>query len=87
MRDSLQKLIESLFSIFLIIAIVGGGIIFLMFVAGIIVGGTTGNFLAVTAKDTMLPMFIRAAAIAVLLGLLQYYVIGEHALTMDENDE
>ncbi len=87
MRDSLQKLIESLFSIFLIIAIVGGGIILLMFVAGIIVGGTTGNFLAVTAKDTMLPMFIRAAAIAVLLGLLQYYVIGEHALTMDENDE
>jgi hypothetical protein len=86
MRDRLEKIIESLFSIFLIIAIAGGGIVFLMFVIGIIVGGTTGNSLAVNANSVMLPIFIRSAAIAVLLGLIQHYVIGEHVLTMDEKD-
>lgn len=78
MKDRLEKVIESLFSIFLIIAIAGGGIVFVMFVIGIIVGGTTGNSLAVNANSVMLPIFIRFAAIAVLLGLVKYYVIGEH---------
>ena len=85
MKESLEKFIKSVFSIFVLIAIIGGGIVFLMFVVGIIIGGDTGNSLALSAKNTMMPMFIRSATIAVLAGLIHYYVLGEHALTMDDN--
>lgn len=84
MKVKLEKIIESLFSIFVIIAIIGGGVVFLMFVVGIILGGETGNALAVSAKSTVMPMFIRSATVAVLLGLIHYYIIGEHALTMED---
>lgn len=85
MKESLEKFIKAAFSIFVLIAIIGGGIVFLMFVAGIIIGGDTGNSLALSASKTMMPIFIRCAAIAVLAGLIHYYVLGEHALTMDDN--
>ena len=84
MKNKLANIIESLFSIFVIAAILGGGIVFIMFVIGIIVGGEAGNSLAVNARSVIMPMFIRAAAIAVMLGLFHHYVIGEHALTMDD---
>jgi hypothetical protein len=86
MRDRLSKLIESLFSIFLIIAILGGGVVFLMYILGIIVGGNFGNILALNARNVMIPFFIRSAAIAILLGLIHHYVTGEHTLTLDENE-
>lgn len=83
MRNKLKRLFESLFSIFIIIAIIGGGVVFMMFVAGIILGGNLGNLLALSTRNVVMPVFIRFAAIAVLLGLLHHYIVGEHALTMD----
>ncbi|MFB0972916.1 MAG: hypothetical protein GX666_00720 [Tissierellia bacterium] len=85
MKLKFAKIIESLFSIFVIIAIAGGGIVFLMFVVGIILGGDTGNSLAISAKNVVMPMFIRSAAVSVFLGLLHYYIIGNHALTMEDS--
>lgn len=85
MKEKLSSLIESLFSIFIIIAIAGGGIVFLMFLIGIIVGGNLGNMLALKARNVMMPMFIRSAALAIFFGLMHYYLVGNHALTMNEN--
>ena len=86
MREGILKITRSLFSLFIIIAIAGGGIVFIMFILGLVIGGSTGNSLALNAKDTVMPLFIRSAAIAVLMGLINYYASGKHALTMDEND-
>ncbi|MDR7869364.1 MAG: hypothetical protein RIN55_00795 [Tissierellaceae bacterium] len=85
MREKIEKFVESAFSIFTIIAVIGGGIVFVMFVLGIIIGGPTGTSLAVNAKSVVMPIFIRCAAVAVLAGLIHYYATGKHALTMDEH--
>jgi len=84
MRDILKKVGRSIFSIFIMIAIAGGGIVFAMFVVAIIVGGEIGNTLALLAKNTVMPLFIRSAAIAMVGGLLKLYASGKHELTMEK---
>ncbi|NLL81630.1 MAG: hypothetical protein GX231_04890 [Tissierellia bacterium] len=86
MREKLEGLGETIFSIFIIIAIGGGGIIFLMFLIAIILGGETGNAMALLAKDTIMPIFIRLGAIAMAGGLLKLYAADKHELILDDNE-
>lgn len=87
MRKQIQKIVESIFSLSLIIAILGGGVIFTMFVIGIIVGGSTGESLAVSASSVVMPYFIRAAAIAMFCGLISFYITGQHTLSLEEEEK
>lgn len=64
------------------IAVAGGALIFIMFMIALIVGGDAGSQLAVSAKGKYLPYFIKAAAIAVVSGLLVFYVGGSHTLSL-----
>ncbi len=84
MKENLNRIIEGIFSISIIIAILGGGIIFCMFVLGLIVGGARGELLAVKASKEVMPYFIRSAAVAVLCGLASFYLTGKHSLSLDE---
>lgn len=84
MKKKIEDIVESIFSLSLIIAIVGGGIIFLMFVAALIMGGASGEMIAVSASETIMPFFIRSASISILFGLIYVYISGEHALTMKD---
>lgn len=87
MRESIGKLTKSIFSIFIMLAIAGGGVVFIMFILGIIIGGSTGTSLAVNVKNVVMPQFIRFAAIAVFAGLIDYYLTGKHALTVEEKKD
>ncbi|OLS03206.1 hypothetical protein [Tissierella creatinophila] len=84
MKKKLETFIENIFSLSLIIAILGGGVIFLMFVIGLIIGGTKGEILAVNAAIKIMPYFIRLASIAVLSGLIWTYINGKHSLSMED---
>lgn len=84
MKENIQKVVESIFSISLMISILGGGIVFLMFIIGIIIGGGTGEALAVKASKGVMPYFIRTATIAVLCGLISFYVTGKHTLSLED---
>lgn len=84
MREDINKVFETIFSISLIIAILGGGIIFLMFILAIIIGGGTGEVLATKASKEIMPYFIRSASIAITCGLLSFYISGDHALSLKE---
>lgn len=84
MREILKRIGEMIFSIFILIAIFGGGIIFTMFLIALIIGGETGNALALLAKETVMPLFIRCAAIAIAGGLLKLYAIDKHELILDD---
>lgn len=83
MREILNKIGKSIFSIFIMLAIAGGGIIFAMFVVAIIVSGEVGNTIALLAKGTIMPFFIRCGAIAMAGGILKLYASGDHELTID----
>lgn len=87
MKQQIQKIVESIFSLSLIIAILGGGVIFCMFIVGLITGGPTGEDLAVKASKVVMPYFIRSAAIAMTCGLISFYVTGKHTLSLDEEEK
>lgn len=82
MKNKIENILEFIFSISLIIAILGGGVIFIMFVLALIIGGDRGGALAVNASKTIMPYFIRLSAIAVFSGLIRIYIKGEHELSM-----
>lgn len=84
MKKKIEYIIESVFSLSLIIAILGGGIIFLMFIVALIMGGSTGEMIAVNASEKVMPYFIRAASISILAGLIYVYMNKQHALTMKD---
>lgn len=84
MKKKIESIVEAIFSLSLIIALIGGGIIFLMFIAALIMGGATGEMIAVGASESVMPYFIRAASISILSGLIYVYVSGEHALSMKD---
>lgn len=81
-KKQIESVLRSIFSIFVMIAIAGGAIIFLMFFVGIIMGGSGGEKLAVSAQKLYLPYFIKAAAIAVMSGLAIFYISDSHELSL-----
>jgi len=84
MKNILKKIGQSIFSIFIMIAMAGGGIVFAMFVIALIIG-ESGNAMALSAKNTVMPIFIICATIAMVGGLLELYASGEHELTMGDD--
>lgn len=84
MKVKIQEIADSIFSISLIVAILGGGVIFIMFMVAMILGGASGEALATNAKNVVMPYFIRAAAVAVLCGLASIYATGKHPLSLEE---
>ena len=86
MKKNIENFIENIFSIALLIAILGGGVIFLMFVAALIMGGGSGEALATGASEKIMPYFIRLASLAILAGLVWMYIKGRHSLSMQDKD-
>lgn len=84
MKIKFQKIIDSIFSVSLVTAILGGGIIFLMFLMALIIGGASGEALATNASKVIMPYFIRIASLAVLCGLISIYISGKHPLSLNE---
>lgn len=87
MKGKIQMIINTLFSSLIIISILGGGIIFIMFLLAIILGGNIGTKLANSASDTVMPYFIQIAAIAIFLGLISIYISKNHTLSLKKPNE
>lgn len=81
------NIFNSIFSLFISISILGGGIIFLMFIIAIIVGGNLGTIIATTAFKKIMPYFIKAAAIGIFAGLIAIYTSGSHYLSLKKLDK
>lgn len=86
MKNLSNKVINYLFSIFISLAIFGGGVVFLMFVIALVFGGEVGNSLALMVKNETMPLFIRFASIGTLAGLIVSYINNNHELTIEEKN-
>jgi hypothetical protein len=84
MRDQAFKFFNNVFGVFVSIAVLGGVLVFILFVIGMIMGGEAGGSLMYMAYDSLSPYFIKAATIAILAGLVLFYISGEHALSLKE---
>lgn len=82
MRNKIEELLKEIFSVCIIIAIFGGGVIFLMFMLALIVGGEYGANMALAAKDLVMPILIITASLGILAGLLYSYSRKSHGLSL-----
>ncbi len=73
---------RNIFSITLFVSLIGGGVVGILYLVAIIIGGGSGEALAVATKSNILPWFIRTAAVAMFSGLVEIYTKGEHFLSM-----
>lgn len=87
MKNKIQDIFNWLFSFFIIIAILGGGIILIMFIIAMILGGDMGEKIATSASNIVMPYFIKSAAIAILAGLISIYINGSHSLSLKSPNE
>lgn len=78
-----ESVLRSIFSVAIMIAIAGGVVVAVLFVAALAMGGKEGQKIAVDTGRVYLPFFIRAAAIAVMSGLLVFYIRDAHELSLD----
>lgn len=78
---------KKLFSITLFVSLIGGGIVGLLYLIAIIIGGESGETLAVATRSNVLPWFIRMATVAIFSGLVQLYTSGEHTLSMKSDNK
>lgn len=87
MRGKLQNILTNVFGLFVSISVLGGIVVFIAYVFGIIVGGEIGTIFMVTAWAKLSPYFIKSATIAVLSGLILFYISGEHPLSLKEEQK
>lgn len=86
-KQVFENLLRSIFSFFIMIAIAGGVITFLLFVVALIMGGDAGGQLAVNTNKVYLPYFIKAASIGVISGLILFYISNTHTLSLSAEKE
>lgn len=82
-RDGILRI---LFSIFSILAVLGGVVVFVLFIISLIIGGEQGAKLALMSKDVVMPIFIRSAALSLLSGLIESYIHNTHSLSIRDEE-
>lgn len=82
----MKKIFESIYTIITMITMCVGFLVAMLFLLGIIVGGTVGSTLAVFAGK-IISWAIIFATLAVLVGIVHIYVNKKHTLTIDGQDE
>ncbi|WP_164215280.1 hypothetical protein [Virgibacillus sp. YIM 98842] len=82
----LTNVTDKLYTWITLIALSLGLFVALLFLTALIIGGTTGENLAVVSGDLM-TWSIRLATIAVLAGIINIYVSKRHTLTMDKDPD
>ena len=80
MSERIINLLNSLFSVCVIIAVAGGVVSFLLFAVATVIGSET---LAVNTGTVYIPYFIKAASIAIGCGLVTLYISKSHFLSLD----
>ena len=83
----ITRIANILFSIAITIALIGGGLVGLLFLLAVLIGGNTGESLAVFTKNDLLPQFIRIATIAMLSGLVRFYADNFHPLSLNTDEK
>lgn len=91
MRDKIYTLLSKLYGIIMSIAFIAGFIPVIPFILAIIIGGSTGERIALFMYNKIYPVAFMLASAAVLVGLLAMYVKQEqalsvHSLTADDDD-
>lgn len=84
MKTTVTTWTERIFSVATLLALLGGGLVGLLFLIAFVLGGASGEALAVATRKEILPWIIRIATVGMLAGLVGFYSTGIHSLKMEE---
>lgn len=81
MREKIYKILNRVYGATMFVAFFGGVIPLIPYIAAIIIGGTTGEAIALFLYKQYYPWVIALASVAVVIGLIAMYVGGHSALS------
>jgi hypothetical protein len=81
MREKIYAVLQKIYGITMTVAFFGGVLPLIPFIIAIIIGGTTGESVAVFLYKQYYPWVIALASISVLIGLIAMYVGNVEALS------
>ena len=87
MRKKIYDTLNKLYGLVMTVAFFGGIIPLIPFVIAIIIGGTTGEKIAVFLSENVYPVIIVLASIAVLIGWIAMYVGKEESVSVKERKQ
>lgn len=81
MKEKIIRILKTVFGYGILIALFGGGLSFVGYVAALIIGGPAAEALCVFIYKQYLPVIIYISTGMILLGLIVLYLSKDHALT------
>ncbi len=82
MREKIYKFLNKLYGILMTISFFGGAIPLVAYIIAMIIGGTTGESIAVFFSDVFYLYVFALASIAVVVGLVAMYVGKQEGLSV-----
>lgn len=86
MKKKIISLCQQVFGFSLMIAVLIGALVGVLLVVGFIIGGNTGQSLAIFCKSVMYKA-ITLSAIGSLIGMLEFYIDDSHELKMEIKED
>lgn len=83
MKDKIYNLLNKIYGGAMMVAFFTGFIPVIPFIIAIIIGGTTGEAIALFMYNKVYPFSFVVASVAVLIGLLAMYIRGEKSLSVE----
>lgn len=74
MRDKLYRILNKIYGILMSVSFFGGFLPLIPFIAAIIIGGETGEAIAVFLYKQYFPVVIILGSVAVVIGMIAMYV-------------
>lgn len=82
MREKLYKILNKIYGIIMMVSFFAGLVPLFPYIYALVVGGPTGEAIAVFLYDKVYPWVIAMASIAVLVGLVAMYVGKQEGLSV-----
>lgn len=77
----IKNLLKNLYGLAVSMSLFGGIIVFIILLVGIIVGGNQGESIMLSVNH-LVPILIKLAAIAIIIGVVIMYITNNHSLTL-----
>jgi len=84
MREKIYEMLNKTYGVIMMVAFFAGIIPLIPFIIAIIIGGSTGEAIALFLDETVYPWIIVLASIAIIIGLIAMYVKKEKAFTVED---
>lgn len=82
MRNKFSGILQKVYGLLMTIAFFGGLMPLFPLIYAIVVGGETGELIAVFIKNQVYPIIIALASVAIVIGLISIYIDGKQSLSV-----